>query len=154
MHPGFCVYNPYPLLKLRAAVGDIIGANFDPSHLVWQGMDPVAVIRELGGDAIFHVHAKDTRLDKYNMAKNGALDTKSYADEAHRSWIFRSVGYGNDLLYWKDIISALRLVGYDYAISIEHEDSLMSQNEGLMKAVETLKSAIIFEPKMTETRWI
>ena len=113
-----------------------------------------AVIRELGGDAIFHVHAKDTRLDKYNMAKNGALDTKSYADEAHRSWIFRSVGYGNDLLYWKDIISALRLVGYDYAISIEHEDSLMSQNEGLMKAVETLKSAIIFEPKMTETRWI
>ena len=112
------------------------------------------VIRELGGDAIFHVHAKDTRLDKYNMAKNGALDTKSYADEAHRSWIFRSVGYGNDLLYWKDIISALRLVGYDYAISIEHEDSLMSQNEGLMKAVETLKSAIIFEPKMTETRWI
>ena len=109
---------------------------------------------KLRGDAIFHVHAKDTRLDKYNMAKNGALDTKSYADEAHRSWIFRSVGYGNDLLYWKDIISALRLVGYDYAISIEHEDSLMSQNEGLMKAVETLKSAIIFEPKMTETRWI
>ena len=82
------------------------------------------------------------------------LKAQHYADEAHRSWIFRSVGYGNDLLYWKDIISALRLVGYDYAISIEHEDSLMSQNEGLMKAVETLKSAIIFEPKMTETRWI
>lgn len=154
MHQGFCVYNTETLLKLREAVGPEIGANFDPSHLIWQGMDPVAVIRELGGDAIFHVHAKDTRLDKYNMAKNGALDTKSYADEAHRSWIFRSVGYGNDLLYWKDIISALRLVGYDYAISIEHEDSLMSQNEGLMKAVETLKSAIIFEPKMTETRWI
>ena len=140
MHQGFCVYNTETLLKLREAVGPEIGANFDPSHLIWQGMDPVAVIRELGGDAIFHVHAKDTRLDKYNMA--------------HRSWIFRSVGYGNDLLYWKDIISALRLVGYDYAISIEHEDSLMSQNEGLMKAVETLKSAIIFEPKMTETRWI
>ena len=154
MHQGFCVYNTETLLKLREAVGPEIGANFAPSHLIWQGMDPVAVIRELGGDAIFHVHAKDTRLDKYNMAKNGALDTKSYADEAHRSWIFRSVGYGNDLLYWKDIISALRLVGYDYAISIEHEDSLMSQNEGLMKAVETLKSAIIFEPKMTETRWI
>lgn len=154
MHQGFCVYNTETLLKLREAVGPEIGANFDPSHLIWQGMDPVAVIRELGGDAIFHVHAKDTRLDKYNMAKNGALDTKSYADEAHRSWIFRSVGYGNDLLYWKDIISALRLVGYDYAISIEHEDSLMSQNEGLMKAVEILKSAIIFEPKMTETRWI
>ena len=96
MHQGFCVYNTETLLKLREAVGPEIGANFDPSHLIWQGMDPVAVIRELGGDAIFHVHAKDTRLDKYNMAKNGALDTKSYADEAHRSWIFRSVGYGND----------------------------------------------------------
>lgn len=88
---GFCVYNTETLLKLREAVGPEIGANFDPSHLIWQGMDPVAVIRELGGDAIFHVHAKDTRLDKYNMAKNGALDTKSYADEAHRSWIFRQL---------------------------------------------------------------
>ena len=64
------------------------------------------------------------------------------------------MGYGNDALYWKDIISALRMVGYDYAISIEHEDSLMSQNEGLQKAVEMLKSVIVFEPKMTETRWI
>ena len=153
MHPGFCVYNPETLLKLRAAVGDIIGANFDPSHLIWQGMDPVTVIREMG-DAIFHVHAKDTRIDKANTAKNGVLDTKSYADEINRSWIFRSVGYGNDALYWKDIISALRMVGYDYAISIEHEDSLMSQNEGLQKAVEMLKSVIVFEPKMTETRWI
>ena len=106
------------------------------------------------GDAIFHVHAKDTRIDKANTAKNGVLDTKSYADEINRSWIFRSVGYGNDALYWKDIISALRMVGYDYAISIEHEDSLMSQNEGLQKAVEMLKSVIVFEPKMTETRWI
>ena len=106
------------------------------------------------GGAIFHVHAKDTRIDKANTAKNGVLDTKSYADEINRSWIFRSVGYGNDALYWKDIISALRMVGYDYAISIEHEDSLMSQNEGLQKAVEMLKSVIVFEPKMTETRWI
>ena len=153
LHPGFCVYNTQTLMKLREAVGPEIGANFDPSHLIWQGMDPVTVIREMG-DAIFHVHAKDTRIDKANTAKNGVLDTKSYADEINRSWIFRSVGYGNDALYWKDIISALRMVGYDYAISIEHEDSLMSQNEGLQKAVEMLKSVIVFEPKMTETRWI
>ena len=112
---------------MRDAVGEEIGANLDPSHLIWQGMDPVAVIKKLG-DAIFHFHAKDTKIDKYNTAVNGVLDTKHYSDEMHRSWIFRSVGYGNDLLYWKDIISALRLVGYDYAISIEHEDSLMSQN--------------------------
>ena len=144
LHPGFCVYNTESLLKLRDAVGEEIGANLDPSHLIWQGMDPVAVIKKLG-DAIFHFHAKDTKIDKYNTAVNGVLDTKHYSDEMHRSWIFRSVGYGNDLLYWKDIISALRLVGYDYAISIEHEDSLMSQNEGLSKAVDFLKQVITVE---------
>ena len=144
LHPGFCVYNTDTLLRLREAVGPEIGANFDPSHLIWQGMEPVAVIRALG-DAIFHVHAKDTRLDKYNIARTGVLDTKPYADEIHRSWIFRSVGYGNDELYWKDIVSNLRLVGYDHALSIEHEDSLMSQNEGLTKAVNTLKNVLITE---------
>lgn len=144
LHPGFCVYNTESLLKLREAVGPEIGANFDPSHLIWQGMDPVACIRKLG-DAIFHFHAKDTKIDKYNTAINGVLDTKSYGDELHRSWIFRSVGYGNDYAYWKDMISELRLAGYDYAISIEHEDSLMSQNEGLSKAVKFLKDVLITE---------
>ncbi len=144
LHPGFCVYNTDTLLRLREAVGPEIGANFDPSHLIWQGMEPVAVIRALG-DAIFHVHAKDTRLDKYNIARTGVLDTKPYADEIHRSWIFRSVGYGNDALYWKDIVSNLRMVGYDHVLSIEHEDSLMSQNEGLTKAVNILKDVLITE---------
>lgn len=144
LHPGFCVYNTESLLRLRAAVGPEIGANLDPSHLIWQGMEPVAVIRALG-DAIFHFHAKDTRVDKYNTAVNGVLDTKHYGDELHRSWIFRSVGYGNDALFWKDIISALRMVGYDHAISIEHEDSLLSQNEGLSRAVSFLKQIILYE---------
>ncbi|NLL17157.1 MAG: sugar phosphate isomerase/epimerase [Clostridiales bacterium] len=144
LHPGFAVYNTDSLLKLREAVGPEIGANLDPSHLIWQGMEPVAVIRKLG-DAIFHFHAKDTKIDKYNTAVTGVLDTKGYGDVLNRSWSFRSVGYGNDLVYWKDIISNLRLVGYDYAISIEHEDSLMSQNEGLSKAVATLKEAIMTE---------
>jgi sugar phosphate isomerase/epimerase len=144
LHPGFCVYNTESLLRLREAVGPEIGANFDPSHLIWQGMDPVASIRALG-DAIFHFHAKDTKMDKYNTAVNGVLDTKPYGDEIHRSWVFRTIGYGNDALYWKDIISNLRMVGYDYAISIEHEDSLMSKNEGLTKAVEFLKNVLITE---------
>ena len=144
LHPGFCVYNTESMLKIRNAVGPEIGANLDPSHLIWQGMEPVAVIRELG-DAIFHFHAKDTKVDKYNTARNGVLDNKPYSDEIHRSWIFRSLGYGNDYSYWKDIISNLRMVGYDYALSIEHEDSLMSQNEGLEKAVEFLKSVLIRE---------
>lgn len=144
LHPGFCVYNTDSLLRLREAVGPEIGANFDPSHLIWQGMDPVVVIRTLG-DAIFHVHAKDTKIDKYNTARTGVLDTKSYDDKLNRSWLFRSVGYGNDELYWKDIVSNLRLMGYDYVLSIEHEDALMSQNEGLSKAVQTLKNVLITE---------
>ncbi len=152
MHPGFCVYNPETLFKLRNAVGDIIGANFDPSHLIWQGIDPVAAIRELEG-AIYHFHAKDTKIDKYNTAKAGVLDTKHYSDEAHRSWIFRSVGYGNGLDYWRDMISALRLVGYDKVMSIEHEDSLMTPEEGLEHAVAFLKESIIRNPKPTSIGW-
>lgn len=148
MHPGFCVYNPESLLKLRKAVGPEIGANFDPSHLIWQGIEPVAAIRALKG-AIFHFHAKDTKVDKYNTAVNGVLDVKPYSDEINRSWVFRSVGYGNDETYWKDIISNLRMIGYDYAISIEHEDSLMSQNEGFTKAIDMLKRAVIKEEPCT-----
>ena len=148
LHQGFCVYNTRTLLKLREAVGPEIGANLDPSHLIWQGMDPVAVIRALKG-AIFHFHAKDTKVDPYNTAVNGVLDTKHYSDEANRSWIFRSVGYGLDYAKWKEIMSALRLVGYDYAISIEHEDGLMSPGEGLNKAIEFLKEVMIFEEKAT-----
>ena len=152
LHPGFCVYNPETLLRLRDAVGDVIGANFDPSHLIWQGIDPIAAIRELAG-AIYHFHAKDTKIDKYNTAKNGVLDTKHYGDELHRSWIFRAVGYGNGLEYWRDMISNLRLVGYDKVLSIEHEDSLMTIDEGLAHAVEFLKASMIKEPKPTSMHW-
>ena len=144
MHPGFCVYNPETLMKLRNAVGPEIGANFDPSHLFWQGIDPVAAIRYLG-DAIFYFHAKDTKIDKINTDANGVLDTKHYGDEINRSWIFRSVGYGHDEQTWKDIMSALRMVGYDGMISIEHEDSLMSVPEGLGKAIDMLKRVMMFE---------
>lgn len=144
MHPGFCVYNPETLLRLRNAVDPIIGANFDPSHLFWQGIDPVAAIRELG-EAIYFFHAKDTKIDAINTAKNGVLDTKHYGDEINRSWIFRSVGYGHDYQLWKDIVSNLRMVGYDDVLSIEHEDSLMSGNEGLQKAISFLKEVLVFE---------
>ena len=152
MHPGFCVYNPETLLRLREAVGDVVGANFDPSHLIWQGIEPVAAIRALKG-AIYHVHAKDTKIDKYNTAVNGVLDTKHYGRELERSWIFRTVGYGNEAGYWKDLVSALQLVGYDRVLSIEHEDSLMSIDEGLEKAVAFLKESIISEPKPGTMSW-
>jgi sugar phosphate isomerase/epimerase len=146
MHPGFCVYNPRTLLQLREAVGPAIGANFDPSHLFWQGADPVYAIRKLG-PAIYHFHAKDTKIDPINTATNGVLDIKPYGDEINRSWVFRTVGYGNGDSVWKDIISNLRLVGYDGVISIEHEDSLMTSNEGLEKAIEFLSGVLMFEDK-------
>jgi sugar phosphate isomerase/epimerase len=144
MHPGFVVYNPETLLKLRNAVGPVIGANFDPSHLFWQGIDPVAAIKTLG-KAIYHFHAKDTKIDQYNCKVNGVLDTKHYGDIGNRSWVFRTVGYGNDAKVWKDIISALRTVGYDYVLSIEHEDGLMSIDEGFKKAVSFLKDVVVKE---------
>lgn len=146
MHPGFCVYNPETMLRIREAVGDILGANFDPSHLYWQGIDPVYAIRKLG-DAIYHFHAKDTKIDEINTKTNGVLDTKHYGDEINRSWIFRSVGYGHDYQCWKDMMSTLRMVGYDGAISIEHEDSLMTPMEGLGKAIKMLKNVMMFESK-------
>ena len=144
MHPGFCVYNPETLLRLRKAVGPVIGANLDPSHLVWQGIDVPEAIRYLG-DAVYYVHGKDVRVDKANVARNGVLDTKHYSDVLNRSWVFRTLGYGNDYTYWKDIISMLRTVGYDGVISIEHEDSLMSPKEGLKKAIDFLREVLIKE---------
>ena len=145
MHPNFVAYNPETMLRLRAVAPDVIGCNFDPSHLFWQGADPALAVRALG-DAIYHVHAKDCRLDPHNIAANGVLDAKSYTRELQRSWIFRTVGYGNDAGVWKGIVSALRLVGYDHVLSIEHEDSVMSGGEGLRKAVAFLKDVVIREP--------
>ena len=152
MHPGFCVYNPETLLKLRKEVGDVIGANLDPSHLIWQGINPVIAARNLAG-AIYHVHAKDTKIDDFNTSANGVLDTKHYGDEINRSWIFRSVGYGHGEDYWRDFVSALRLVGYDKVLSIEHEDSLMTIDEGLSKAVAVLNNVMIKESKPCGMRW-
>jgi len=152
LHPGFCVYNTDTLLRLREAVGDIIGANFDPSHLFWQGIDPCVAIKKLG-NAIYHFHAKDTKIDGENTKRSGVLDTKSYGDILERSWIFRTVGYGHGEEEWRKIISTLKAIGYDGAISIEHEDALMSPKEGLEKAVSFLKSIIIYE-NPTEMWWV
>jgi len=147
MHPGFIVYNPRTLLRLREAVGPQIGANFDPSHLFWQGVNPINALKEIGREgALFHFHAKDTYIDQENMELNGVLDTTPYQNLRDRSWTFRTVGYGHDQLTWKRIISTLRIVGYDYVISIEHEDPLASIDEGLKKAVRFLKECILEEP--------
>lgn len=151
MHPGFSVYNPETMLRLRAECGPAIGCNFDPSHMFWQGIDPCAAVRALG-EAVFHIHAKDTRLYDVNYKVNGVLDTKPYSDEKHRSFIFRTVGYGHDADFWADLVSTLQMVGYDDVLSIEHEDSLMSVEEGLTKAASFLNSIVIKE-KLKEMWW-
>ena len=145
MHPGFVVYSPETMLKLRSIAGPSIGCNYDPSHMFWQGIDPIAAIRVLG-DSIFHVHAKDTQIYERNLPLTGVLDTKSYTDERHRAWIFRTCGYGHGAGWWKEFVSTLRMFGYDYALSIEHEDSLMSPEEGLTKAAAFLNGIVMKEP--------
>lgn len=140
---GFCVYNPETFWKLRDAVGSVnLGVNLDLSHLFWQQAEPEAVIREFN-QAIFHFHAKDTRIDKYNTARNGVLDTKHFKHGLNRAWNHHTVGYGHDALIWKDIIRNLRLVGYDGAISIEHEDPLASRDEGLNHAIAFLGEILL-----------
>jgi sugar phosphate isomerase/epimerase len=153
MHPGFVVYNPETLLRVRAEAGVEIGANFDPSHLVWQGMDPVETIRTLGREgAIFHAHAKDVYLDRANIARNGVLDTKRYGQVLDRSWTFRTIGYGQGERFWRDVVSALRAVGYDHVLSIEHEDALASRDEGLKRAVQLLQG-VLFTEQPGEMWW-
>lgn len=152
MHPGFCVYGPPTLLRLREAVGDTIGANFDPSHLFWQGIDPVAAIRALKG-AIYHFHAKDTYIDPQVCAVKGVLDTTPFNRLDERSWLFRTIGYGHGEEVWRAMFSELRKTGYDGVISIEHEDGLMTTREGLEKAIEVLKRTIIFESDHVNMYW-
>ena len=153
MHPNMLVYEPHGMARLREETGDRIGANFDPSHLYWQGITISDAIRYLGErDAIHHFHAKDTKIYEAQAREKGVLDTTAYDDEPNRSWLFRSVGYGHGESHWKDIVSTLRMVGYDGALSIEHEDSLTSSREGLEKAVDLLERAI-FETEPGEAYW-
>lgn len=152
MHPGFIVYSPETLLRLRSIAGPSIGCNYDPSHMFWQSIDPIAAIRVLG-DAIFHVHAKDTQMYAANLSKTGVLDTKPYTDEINRGWIFRTCGFGHGAEWWKEFVSTLRMCGYDNVLSIEHEDTLLSSEEGLSKAAHFLNE-IVLKEKPTAAWWI
>jgi len=154
MHPNMLVYEPHGMLRLREATGERIGANFDPSHLYWQGIEITDAIRLLGEeDAIHHFHAKDTKVYEEQAREKGVLDTTAYTDEKDRSWIFRSIGYGHGESHWKDVVSTLRMVGYEGALSIEHEDSLTSSLEGLEKAVDMLDRAV-FDTQPGDAHWV
>ncbi len=137
------VYNVRSLLKLRAAVGDIIGMNLDPSHLLWMGGDPIAAVKALAREgALYYVHAKDMRREENIFGVNGCCDPTDNSKYARRAWNYVTVGYGQEEGWWKKFIAVLKLTGYDGVISLEHEDVSMGALEGVRKAAGVLKRCI------------
>jgi sugar phosphate isomerase/epimerase len=145
LHPANCVYNTSSFQRLRSALGPIAAANLDPSHFFFQGMDPLAVILALG-DAIGYVHAKDARVDPHNLAVQGSLDLQPGKPVRDLVWAYRTVGYGHGAQFWADFVSALRSIGYDGVLSIEHEDPLMDSEEAIERAVDLLRRTVFFRP--------
>ena len=159
MHPHNVVYNTATMLRLAEEINAThVGAEMDPSHLFWQGMDPIRCVEALG-DLVYNAAAKDTRIN--DAAKvNGVLDdrfTRVAPDEPgavglggpytlsgwpqNSSWDFVAVGRGHDVEYWAAFLAALRKVDPDMPVNIEHEDQEMGQLEGLQFAAETLLKA-------------
>ena len=140
-HAHQLVYNTETLLKLRDAAGEIVGVNLDPSHALWMGGDPLRAIRRLRG-AIYHVHAKDTRIDPHNSEINTLLETKPNERVAERSWNYVTLGYGHSELWWRDFVSQLRQNDYDDVLSIEHEDLNLPPVVGVQKSIELLRCVL------------
>jgi sugar phosphate isomerase/epimerase len=148
MHGGYSVHSPATAIRMRRESGSpAIGANLDPSHMWWQGIDPAQAARYLGKEGcLFYFHAKDAMVDPATVSYFGLTDMQSFGQVFGRAWQFRTVGFGHSLKEWADIFSALRAAGYDGIVSIEHEDSYMSVEEGLDKAIANLRQTMIFDP--------
>ena len=142
LHPLHLVFNVPTLVRMRDAVGPVIGANLDPSHLFWQQMDPLAVIAALG-PAIQHVHLKDTGLQTDRLALAGVLDTAPFDDASNRAWVFRTVGRVHDRAWWGSFIAALNSVGYEGSLSIENEDPYQPAVEGVEEAAAFIRPLIV-----------
>jgi sugar phosphate isomerase/epimerase len=145
LHGHQLVYNAPALLKLRKRIGTIVGANLDPSHLFWMGADPLATIDVLG-DAIHHVHAKDTSLNDGALSLTGRLETIGHEHVKDRAWNYITLGYGHGEQWWRQFCYRLRLNSYDGWLSIEHEDIVLSRMEGMRRSIDLLKNAMIEEP--------
>jgi len=144
LHGHQLVYNVPALLKLRKRIGTIVGANLDPSHLFWMGADPLSAIDVLG-DAIHHVHAKDTSLNDGALSLTGRLETIGHEHVKDRAWNYITLGYGHGEQWWRQFCYRLRLNGYDGWLSIEHEDIVLSRMEGMRRSIDLLKNAMIEE---------
>lgn len=141
LHGNQCVYNVPSLLKLRQAVGPTVGANLDPSHLFWMGADPLIAAEALG-DAIYHVHAKDTFFNAPKQAVTSLLENGSLMDISARSWSYITLGFGHGEEWWRQFCYRLKMAGYDGWLSIEHEDVLLNSLEGLEKSVALLQGVM------------
>ncbi|WP_306370986.1 sugar phosphate isomerase/epimerase [Nocardiopsis sp. CC223A] len=145
---GQLVHNVSGMLRLIESVGDaeVVGANLDPSHLMWMGADIPTVIRALGG-SIFHVHAKDVRVNGPEAARDGLLDTVAPTRPGDRAWNYVTLGLGHPggATFWADFACLLRSVGYDGTLNIEHEDTLVNAVEGVGRAVGLLKRVALVE---------
>lgn len=133
LHPMHLVYNVPTFERLREAVGPVISANVDPSHLFWQGMNPDAVVRALG-KSVAHVHVKDTQLIADELATAGVLDGRPFGADAPRAWVHRTVGRGHGDDVWIALFQALRDAGYRGALSLENEDPYQDYAEGVREA--------------------
>lgn len=141
LHPLHLVYNVPTYERMRAAIGPIIGVNLDPSHLFWQGMDPLAVVRALG-PAVRHVHLKDTQIIADEVALAGVLDQRRFDDPTQRAWVFRAAGSVHDRAWWSAFVDALRAVGYDDALSIENEDATLPAEASVERAARFMQPII------------
>jgi sugar phosphate isomerase/epimerase len=141
LHPLHLVYNVPTFERMRDAVGPMIGVNLDPSHLFWQGMDPLAVTRALG-PAVKHVHVKDTEIVADQAAVAGVLDQRSFDDPSRRAWVFRTPGAVHDRTWWTAFVAALREVGYDDALAIENEDPHLPAEAAVEEAARFLRPII------------
>ena len=144
MHPGFVVYSPETMLKLRSIAGPNVGCNFDPSHLFWQNIDPIAAVRVLARFDFPRSRQRHADL-RHESATHRRARHEALYRRARSRWIFRTCGYGHGAEWWSELISTLRMFGYDYVLSIEHEDSLLSPEEGLTKAANFLNNIVIRE---------
>jgi sugar phosphate isomerase/epimerase len=141
LHGQQNVYNVATLHRLREAVGPVVGANLDPSHLFWMGADPLAAVPALG-PAIYHVHAKDTRINPARAPAHGLIDVTPNERVAERSWSYVTLGDGHDAAWWQAFCAALHAAGYDDVLSIEHEDIALPPLQGIIRSVALLRGAI------------
>jgi len=158
MHPQNIVFNPPTLKRLVEKVGaENVGAEMDPSHLFWQGIDPVAAVRWLG-PLVYHAAAKDTRINE-ECRIHGVLDERfrrldpsedrvnlggdEWVNEwpSDSAWDFVALGRGHDVGFWAEFLTALAEVDADMAVNIEHEDASLGRIEGLEVAASVLREA-------------